>query len=50
VLTTGKVGLRLGDPSGVWVIEDGVLYLQTVIGNFGYYTTSFSSDGLERIL
>jgi len=54
VLTAGKVGLRIIDANKstdeYWVIEDGILWMESKPGYYGSYISYFDSDRLEKKL
>jgi len=54
VLTAGKVGVRIVDANkstdDYWVIEDGILWMETKPGYYGSYISYFDSDRLEKKL
>lgn len=49
-LLTGKVGLRLATEDKYWVIEDGILWMETQPNYFGSYLSYFDIDRLCKIL
>jgi len=53
VLTAGKVGVKICDNNKneeYWVIEDGILWMETKPGYFGSYLNYFDQERLERKL